>query len=249
MDLVSVLTEKELKVRYKNSILGYFWSIANPLAFALTFYFVFQIIMRFNIPNYALFLICGLFPWQAFANSISTSTNIFISNVSLIKKVSFPRYLLLLSTIFNDIFHFLMSIFVILLFLIFYQNLDTSIIFWIGFIPLNLFAQFLFTFGLALGIASVNVFFRDLERLLAITLNLWFYFTPIFYSENMVPPKFAFILQINPISPIIVNWRNIFMNYTFDWKMWIVSMCYGIILVIIGGSIYKKLNPKFSEAI
>ncbi len=122
-DLISVLTKKEIKVRYKNSVLGYVWSIANPLLYAIIFYFVFKIIMRFRIKNYSLFLITGLFPWQWVNNSIIGSTGSFIGNVSLIKKINFPRLFLPLAQVLNDAFHFLVSIPVIVVFLLFLANI------------------------------------------------------------------------------------------------------------------------------
>ena len=85
-DLIYILTAKEIKTRYKNSVFGYVWSLANPLAYALIFYFAFGIIFRFKVENYALFLICGLFPWQWLNNSITSSTRIFLQNANLIKK-------------------------------------------------------------------------------------------------------------------------------------------------------------------
>lgn len=248
-DLIFILTQKEIKIRYKNSWLGYFWSVANPLAFGLTFFFIFKVVMRFPIPNYALFLIAALFPWQSFANSVSTSTVIFVSNASLIKKVCFPRYFLILSTMLNDTFHFLMSIPVIILFLCYYHMLSPKILLWILFIPLNLLAQWLITFGIAIFLGSINLFFRDLERLVAIVLTLCFYFTPIIYNIESMPEKFRVCLYVNPLALTIQNWRNIWMDYTLDWGLWGLAMCMGLIITVGGSWVYTKLNGKFSEVI
>src|SRR5512137_280342 len=93
-DLLVVLTQKEVKLRYKNSWLGYLWSVANPLAFAALYFVAFSVYMRVDIPRYPLFLIAGLFPWQWIANSAGASPNLFLTNTSLIKKVRFPRHVL-----------------------------------------------------------------------------------------------------------------------------------------------------------
>src|SRR4030043_2235766 len=121
-DLITVLTQKEMKVRYKSSFLGYLWSIAHPLAFALVFFIAFKIVMRIAMENYTLFLIAGLFPWQWFSNSVNASPMAFLLNASLIKKVSLPRNILPLATVLQDMIHFLLAIPVIVLFLFIYHK-------------------------------------------------------------------------------------------------------------------------------
>ncbi len=249
IDLISVLTKKEIQVKYKNHILGYFWSVAHPLAYALTLYFVFKVFMRFNIPYYALFLIAGLFPWQAFTNSLTVSTNVYLSNGPLIKKIQFPRYFLVLSTLLNDTFHFLMSLPVVFLFICLYGILDWKIAWWLVFIPLNLISQLLLTFGLSLFAGTLNLFFRDLERLVQIFLNLWFYVTPIFYSLDIVSPKAAILLKLNPMALIVLNWHEIFVRYHFNWLYWGISLIPGILACALGILVYQKLNLKFSEVL
>jgi lipopolysaccharide transport system permease protein len=250
-ELLYNITIREIKVRYKHSFLGYFWSIAHPLAFGLTFFFVFKMVMRFPVPDYALFLVSALFPWQAFANSLAASTAVFVANASLIKKVYFPRYCLVISIVLNDTFHLMMSFPVIILFLFFYNyNLaDPRIILCVVYLPLNLLAQGLITFGLALSVGAINLFFRDMERLIVIFLNLLFYFTPVIYSVEMVPEKFRVFLYFNPLSLVLNNWRNMWMHFTFDWFSWALSMGIGIAIAGLGSWIYVRLNPRFSEVI
>ena len=125
-DLIFVLVQKEMKVRYKNSALGYAWSVANPLLFAAVYYVALGVFLRFNIPGYPypLFLIAGLFPWQWLATSVGGAPMGFIANASLIKKVRFPRYVLIAGSVLSDAMHFLLTIPVIVLFLL-----------WYGFVP------------------------------------------------------------------------------------------------------------------
>ena len=148
VDLVTVLTHKELKVRYKSNVLGYLWSVANPLSLAVVFYLTFKVIMRINIENYVVFLIAGLFPWQWFSNSTSTAPMVLLANASLIKKVSFPRNLIPLVQVMQDMIHFLLSIPVIVLFMIFYKiPISWS---WFYGIPILLVLQFTLNYGLSL---------------------------------------------------------------------------------------------------
>src|SRR5208283_3074318 len=121
LDLIIVLTQKELKVKYKNSFLGYLWSICHPLAFAFVFFLAFKIVMRVEVEDYALFLIAGLFPWQWFNNSVNASAMAFLGNASIIKKINFPRNLIPFTLVVQDMIHFLLAIPIIVLFLFIYD--------------------------------------------------------------------------------------------------------------------------------
>ncbi|MCJ7747978.1 MAG: ABC transporter permease, partial [Desulfobacterales bacterium] len=145
IDLIVVLTQKEMKVRYKSSFLGYLWSIAHPLAFALVFFIAFKIVMKIQMEDYSLFLIAGLFPWQWFSNSVNASPMVFLSNASIIKKVNFPRDIIPFAIVLQDMIHFILSIPVIVLFLFIYQKSPS--LSWFYGIPLLMVIQFLMTLG------------------------------------------------------------------------------------------------------
>ncbi len=244
-DLVSVLITKELKVRYKNSVLGFFWSILNPLSMALIFLFAFKKVLKIPIENYTFFLICGLFPWQWFSNSIMVSTNILLANATLIKKINFPSYIIPLVSVLNDMVHFMMSIPIIIGFALFYKILPTTA--WIYGIILLAVSQFFLTLGISLFISSLNLFFRDLERIVSIGITILFYGTPIFYDINFVPEKYKFFLIINPLAGIIENWRNIFMKNFIDFPLYEKNLIYNLLIFILGFLIFKRLSYKFGE--
>lgn len=244
-DLISVLITKELKVRYKNSILGYFWSVLNPLSMALIFLFAFKKVLKIPIEDYTFFLICGLFPWQWFSNSIMVSTNILLSNATLIKKINFPSYIIPLVSVLNDMIHFIMSIPIIICFALFYKILPTTA--WIYGIMLLTLSQFFLTFGISLFVSSLNLFFRDLERIVSIGITILFYGTPIFYDINFVPEKYKFFLIINPLAGIIENWRNIFMKNFIDFHLYEKNLIYNLLIFILGFLVFKKLSYKFGE--
>lgn len=245
IDLVKTLTKKELKVRYKSSVLGYLWSTLHPLAFAFVFYVAFKIFMKIPMQSYALFLIAGLFPWQWFSNSVNSSSTVFLGNASLIKKVNFPRNFLVLTLVLNDMIHFLLSIPVIVLFIFIYHKSPS--LSWIYGIPALLIVQFFITYGLALAVSSINLFFRDLERLISIFLTLLFYVTPIIYPETMIPEKYRGIVNLNPLSPLMINWRNLFLEGKIDFQNLFLSLFYAVIIYIAGYLIYRKLSWRFAE--
>jgi len=247
IDLVVALTHKELKVRYKRSVLGYFWSVANPLALALVFYVAFKIVMRIQIPDYTLFLISGLFPWQWFSTSVNSSALVFIGNASLIKRVDFRREVLVVASILDDMLHFLFSIPVIVIFLYIYgKHPHLS---WILGLPVYVVIQFIITFGFSLMISSINLFFRDLERLVFILTTLLFYITPVIYPEEMIPTQYRRFFLLNPLSDLIVGWRRLFMEGVFDYHRALTALFYSIVVLALGYLVFRKLRWKFAEVL
>ncbi|KGD72199.1 ABC transporter permease [Tatumella morbirosei] len=245
VDVISVLTEKELKVRYKSSFLGYLWSIANPLLFAVIYYFIFKLVMRVQIPNYTVFLITGLFPWQWFASSVSNSLFSFISNAQIIKKTIFPRSIIPFCNVFMEFLHFLCTIPVIIVFLLIYKMTPSWS--WLWGVPLIGMAQMILTFGLSLAISSMNLFFRDLERFIPLGIMLMFYCTPILYSSDLIPAKYQWMLTINPVSEIMLAWRDLFMNGVIHYHSILSIYIYSFIFLAVGAFIFNKLKYRFAE--
>ncbi len=248
IDLITILTQKEMKVRYKSTFFGYVWSIAHPLAFAFVFFMAFKVVMRIKMEEYAVFLIAGLFPWQWLSNSVNASPMAFLLNASLIKKVSLPRNILPLATVLQDMIHFLLAIPVIVLFLFIYHKSPT--LSWLYGIPLLLIIQLLMTYGLSLMIASINLFVRDLERLTGIFMTLLFYFTPIIYPETMIPEKYqSLVLFLNPLSSLMVSWRNLFLNGTLAFSLVAASFAYSLFALMLGYAVYTRLSWRFAEVL
>lgn len=246
-DLIVALTHKELKVKYKRSFLGYLWSIANPLALAVVFFIAFKVVMRIQIQNYTLFLISGLFPWTWFANSVNSSATVFVANASLIKKVDFRRETLVIAAVLNDMIHFILSIPVIIIFLFLYGMRPH--LSWIIGIPALLIVQFSMTYGISIAIAAVNLFFRDIERIIYILTTLLFYVTPIIYSEDLVPEKFRRFILINPLSALMISWRNLFMKGSLDFGPIGLSVSYSAVVLVLGYLVFRKLRWRFLEVL
>lgn len=246
-DLIIELLKKEIKVRYKNNILGYAWSILNPLAQAMVFFVAFQKILKVQIDEYVLFLVLGLFPWQWFLNSIAVGSTTMIANASLIKKTVFPREYIVYAGVLNDAVHFLLSIPVLALFLLIYHqhiNPVLALIF-----PVLALIQLSVTMGIALLVSSVNVFFRDLERLVVIILNMVFYATPVVYAETMIPARLHFFIYANPMSLIIINYRNILLYQTVNWTYLALAAVYGVVIFLLGSLVFNRLKSRFAEII
>jgi len=246
-DLVLVLIQKEMKVRYKSSVLGYLWSIGHPLVFALVFFMAFKVVMRLDIENYGLFLITGLFPWQWFSNSVNNSTTTFLNNSSIIKKVNFPRGIIPAVTVLQDTIHFALSIPVVVGLLLVHHKAPSLA--WLYGVPVLLCLQFMMIYGIALLVSSVNLFFRDLERLTAISMTLLFYFTPIIYPASMVPERFGGLMRANPVAPLMMSWRSLFLEGRVEPRTVMLAFIFSAAVFTAGCAVYRKLSWKFAEVL
>ncbi len=246
-DILLVLLRKELSVRYKNSVLGYLWSLMNPLAMAAIFYVVFSVYMRFGTPNYLIVLLSALFPWQWFTNSVGQAPFLFLANATLVKKVSFPRYIIPLVTTLHDMVHFLLALPIFIIFSLLYGIYPG--IPWIYGIPLLLTVSCMFIFGLSLMISSINLFFRDLNNIIVIFLNIAFYATPVIYSIDKIPPDKLKYFLINPVAPLFICWRSLLYGNRIDTHYLPWAVGYGIISLAVGAAVYNRLNKKFAEVV
>jgi len=246
-DLLFVLFQKEFKVRYKGKFLGYLWSIASPLAFAMVYYIAFSGIMRVAVEGYPLILVSGLFPWQWFQNSVGSAPNLFVGNASLIKKLNFPRNILSLSTILNHMVHFLLSLPVILIFMVIYGKSPTLA--WLYGLPVMMVIQLFTVYGLSLVLATLNLFLRDIERLTQIVMTFVFYFTPIIFTADMIPERYRPLIPVNPAAPLMINWRNLFLHGYLDGYYLLISAGYAVAFLILGTLVYRKLSWKFAEVL
>lgn len=249
-DLTLVLTRKEIKVRYKNNVLGYLWSIANPLAFALVFYLVFKMTGWVDRPDFPIFLITGLFPWQWFSNSVNVAPAIFQGNGSIIKKINFPRNIIPLTIVLQDMLHFVLSIPVIVLFLLLFHRTPSWS--WLYAMPLLLVLHLALTYGIVLIVSSTNLFFRDMEKLTNIFTLYLFYFTPVLYSVEMVAkrnPDLVYMFYLNPLAPLMISWRNLLLDGIVDPKYLVLSFFHAVAALLVGLVIYRKLSWRFAEVL
>jgi lipopolysaccharide transport system permease protein len=251
-ELLWNLVVKELKVRYKNSILGFLWALLNPLLMMIIFTIVFSVLMKggMQIKHYPLFLLCGYLPWIFFNNSISESTTSITLNGSLINKVYFPREFLPISKILSSLVNFIFAIVVLIPFLlIFGMHLDWTIIF----LPVVILLQLLFAIGLGLFFSSLNVFFRDVGNLIEILMMTWMFLTPLWYPVQLVianAPKYLYLYLLNPMASFVVLYRYLLFNHDLPKLVGYSSMIVllSTIIVFFGGYfVFNKLEPEFAK--
>ncbi|MBL8874767.1 MAG: ABC transporter permease [Phycisphaerae bacterium] len=246
-DLIAALLIKELRARYKRTVLGYAWSLLNPLAMAAIYFVLVNRIFAVQIKNYPLVLVAGLFPWQWVANSVTSSTMVFIANAGLIRRTSFPRAALLVSATLNDLVHYLASVPVIIGFMLWFGIYPDAR--WIIFVPLLIVVQWAVIMGIAFIISSCNVFFRDLERITTIGVTLWFYMTPIIYTRDMLSGRHDYLLIVNPVAGVLLGWRSLFMGESIDLMLVLCSAVWGAVLLSVGYAFYRRVQWRFAELV
>lgn len=246
-ELLKTNVKKDVGGKYKNSFLGVLWSFINPLLQIAVYAFVFQIIMRSNIENYAVYLCCALVPWQYFSSVVLRGAATIIDNGNIIKKVYFPREILPISIVTSEGINFLISTIIILGFVI-VSGIGLSVnIFWYFLIVI---IQYIISLGISFIVSSLSVYFRDLLHLLGVFMQLLFYATPIVYSAQDVPAGFRWLLKINPMSYLIEGYRAIFYDkMPPDFKSLGIALLMGIVLCVIGYFVFRKLEKGFAEEI
>lgn len=244
-ELIKTSITKDIGGKYKHSFLGVLWSFINPLLQITVYAIIFPLIMRNNIPNYTVFMVCGLIPWNYFATVINRASFTIIENGNIIKKVYFPREILPLSVVTSETINFIISTIIIICFTLAYgMGLTKYVLLY----PLVLLVQYVLLLGIALIVSSVTVYFRDLQHFIGVLLQLFFYATPIVYSLETIPENFRWILKINPMTYIIEGFRDIFYYQQMpDLKMLGVILIVGILLCVVGYLIFNKLQKKFAE--
>jgi lipopolysaccharide transport system permease protein len=247
-ELLYLLTARELKLRYQDTVLGFVWSVLKPLLLALVLYFALKQVVRIQVKDYQLVLISALFPWAWFQTSVLLAAPVISHNGNLIKKVHFPRYVLPFAVVTNNMVHFLLALPVITVFVVVSGYRPTAA--WLVGIPMLALVELVLLMGIVLLISSLNVYLRDLEHLVEVFLNLLFYVTPIIYPLEKVPDKYQNLLRINPLASLIEAWRELFMyNKVPGLEALWPCLVFTIIAVAIGSTVFGRLERGFADAL
>ena len=244
-DLLQTLVGRDIKLRYKRSVMGFAWSLLNPLAQLLVFGFVFTTVLPLDIPNYAVFLCSGLLPWTWFSGALYEAANSVVENRELIRRPGFPTAVLPIVTVLSHLVHFVLALPVLLLFL-----WVASIPFtWaILALPLVIALQFVFMLSLAYLLSAVHVTFRDTQYLLNIVLLLGFYLTPVFYDTAAIPQRFHLIYSLNPMYHFINAYRAILLHGLWpDFLSLILVGAAASTLLMLGYRYFIHVSDQFVE--
>jgi lipopolysaccharide transport system permease protein len=246
-ELLSNLVARDLRTRYRGSVLGIFWSLLNPLLLMLVYTVVFSVIVRINIHPYPVFLLSGLVPWNAFAQTLTTATTSVTDNAGIVRKVYFPLEVLPLSTVLSTSVHLLISLGLLaILTIVFRIGIGLSVLF----LPLLLVLQVLFTAGVGCLLAAGQVFFRDVQYFLTVLITAWFFATPIVYPLQLVPPRLRAIFEVNPMAWLVSSYQDIwfYRRAPVGWHL----VGFALVALVISGlglAAYRRMSLGFAEEV
>jgi lipopolysaccharide transport system permease protein len=244
-DLLRELVVRDMKLRYKRSILGIVWSLLNPLIQMLVFIFVFRNVLPLDIPNYPSFVFTGVLAWSWFQAALFLATGAITDNRGLIRRPGFPTAILPVVTVTTNLIHFLLALPVSLLFLVLGGGRLTSAILTL---PLVIMLQFLLILGLGYLVATIHVTFRDTQHLLGVFLMLLFYLTPVFYDASIIPERYQTLYRLNPMFHLIAAYRTVLIDGSLPDlpSLLAVGVAAGVLLWL-GHTVFTRASYRFVE--
>jgi ABC-type polysaccharide/polyol phosphate export permease len=248
-ELLWNMTVRHLRGQYKQSVLGYAWALVMPLAQMIILTFVFSTIIKLpsqNVP-FALFLFVGLLPWNFFSTALSSATDSVAGASSLVTKVYFPREILAAAAIFTKVVDLAFASVILVALMLYYGHTPQLTTAWL---PLLFFTQFLFTLGLSLPLAALNLYFHDVRYLVGVALTMWFYLTPIIYPIDIVPERYQLLFDLNPLSLFINAYRRVLLHgESPDFEKMFLGLGISLATLLIGYYLFKKMEPGFADRI
>jgi len=257
-ELIRNLVMRDLKVRYKSSVLGIAWSWLNPLLMMAVYTVFYTIILRSsNIPYYPVFLLCGLLPWNLFNESVLQAIGSIVGNAHLIKKVYFPREVLPISIVLSNLVNFLIAL---PIFFVLALVSGAPLTWWILLLPITILIQITFTVGLALLLSTLNVFYRDTQHILRAIMLAWFFLTPVFYPIENVPQEVSvlgvqfnaqlWLRRLNPMASIIASYRDLlYRGAATGYDFLLRTAATTLIMLVVGYLVFLRYSPRFGEEV
>lgn len=245
--LVAALTGRELKGRYRGSVLGFLWTFLNPLLLLSVYALVFSVYFRVQMENYAVFMFTGLLPWIFFSSSLMEGAGAVSDGGSLVTKVLFPQQVLPAVKVMANFVNYLLSLPILFGFML--LNGVPITIHALAFIPVAL-VHIVFVFGLTLILATANVFMRDTRHILGNVLTLWFFLTPILYPLTQVPGQYRFLVYLNPAAVFSLAYHDLF--FWGRWPRWDLLgllLAAGLVMLLVAIVIFEHYKEYFAEKI
>lgn len=245
-EMISSLVRRDLKGRYKGSVLGFLWTFVNPLLQLCVYTVVFSVIMPTGIEKFYLFLFVALVPWIFFNMCVTGGTSVIFAQQDMVKKIYFPREVLPIAYVTSQFVNMLLTFLVIFAVLIIGGvGISFRALIWL---PLIMIIEYILALGIALLCSGLAVYFRDLEHILGIVTMAWMYMTPILYPIDRVPESLRSIYYLNPMTPIIIAYRDIlYYKQAPQMGTLINALLLGVIFIIVGEFAFSKLKRHFAE--
>jgi lipopolysaccharide transport system permease protein len=244
-ELIRILTISDLKIKYQSSVLGFAWSLLNPLLLMLVLYFVFSRAFTTTQDNFALYLLIGIVTWRFLNNGTSSSIRSIVGRASLVTKVFIPRQVLVLSTVLSSFISSLLEFLVLFCLLVFF-GVDLS--FNLLLFPFITALYFVMVYGVSLALASLYVYYRDLDQMWEVLLQLGFFLSPVVYPITAVPEEYLKLYMLNPVTVVMQTNREILLyaQAASASNLLFIAITAGLILAV-GSSIFNRLERRFAE--
>lgn len=248
--LLYQMISRDFKVKYKRSVLGVLWSLLYPLLMMGVMAIIFSQMFKFRMEgvNYLVYLMTGLVMFNYFSEASNTGMASIVENFPLMNKVYIPKYIFPLSKCLFVGINFLLSLIPLLLIILISGSGPTKCyinIFYLV-LPYGVICLFMFTLGISFILSTISVFLRDIFYIYGIVITIWQYFTPIFYDANMIPAKFQFFYQFNPLYQILTFFRTIIIYGQMpSIENWIMTGSFAVLFLVLGSIIFKKKQDKF----
>jgi ABC-type polysaccharide/polyol phosphate export permease len=251
--LLLALSENDFKEQFLGSYLGIFWAILRPILFMIIVWFIFSVGFKGHLKDseipFVLYLMCGYIPWFFFSDAVSGGMNSVISNKYLVKKVNFRVSILPIVKIVSVLF--LHIIFLVILIVILFLYGYSPTVYWIQ-LPFYTFMMFVLVLGISWFTSALRVFMKDISQIISVILQLGFWITPIFWSISVVPEKYAFILNLNPMVYIVEGYRNTFLSNKWFWES-TEYLTYFLFITLffflLGIIVFRRLRPHFGDVL
>lgn len=245
-EMIVSLVKRDLKSRYKGSVLGFLWMFLNPLFQLVIYTIVFSVIMKSGIEKFYLFLFVALVPWIFFNTCLSTGTIAVMGQQEMVKKIYFPREILPIAFTTSQFVNMLLSFIVIFIVLIFESVKIAPIAF--CYLPVVMISEYMLALGMTFIASSLAVYFRDIEHIFGILSMAWMYMTPVLYSIEQIPEQYRGIAYINPMTSIIIAYRDIlYYGKVPESNILLSSIVSGVLVLIVGKVVFSKLQRGFAE--
>ena len=245
LHLLWVLAKTDFKMRYNGSVLGYLWALLKPLLMFGVLYVFFAVLMRWDMPNYRLYLFLGIMIWNFFSEGTMAGLNALLSKGDIIKKVYFPRILVVIASTLSAFMTLLLNI---VIFLIFCLIEGFSLHWMMMFLPIYLMLLYALVLGLSMMFSVLQVRYRDISQIWEVLLQAGFFLTPIFYPLTTVPEKFLFYMFLNPMTGIMQYSRLLMLDRQFPSVQGVSYLLIGIFIIFsLGWIVFKKLSPNIAE--
>lgn len=245
-EMIANLVHKDLRGKYKGSILGFLWTFINPLLQLLVYTLVFSVILRAGIDKYYLFLFVALIPWMFFANCISGGSAVILNEQNLVTKIYFPREVLPIAYVTSGFMNMLYSFIVVIAVSVIFGG-NVNVLAW-AYLPLIMVIEYIFALGCTFVLSALTVYFRDLQYIMGIISMAWQFLTPVMYPQDMVPDEILPFFLLNPMTSIITAYRDVLYSGVFpDLKTLVMPFVISVAVLVLGFALFHKLQRNFAE--